>query len=198
MSKRHICFYSNKDKWSIAFLEELKKTPWIPEFNFVCVDPSPNRPALPKWLKQVPTLVIEGDKEPIKTDTEVMNWLYTRKMLEAPKKQEANSSGSSSASNPVVSGEPQSWNNEMAGYGDTGYSYLNSDTNTNGNGGELIPGAFTYLNGTAAPGDRQGNSFGQELKSQAGRSKKELQFDNQLEMFKQQRDLGMPRGPARQ
>ena len=86
--KKHICFYSNSDKWSKAFIEELAGTPWVREFEFICVDPGStgSRPPLPKWLKQVPTLVINGDEEPVKTDTEVMNWLYERKMKEMPKK----------------------------------------------------------------------------------------------------------------
>ena len=41
---------------------------------FVCVDPSPQRPQLPQWLKKVPTLVVAGAAEPL-VDNEVMNWL---------------------------------------------------------------------------------------------------------------------------
>ena len=194
MSKRNICFYSNKDKWSKAFLEELAKTNWAPEFQFICVDPDPNRPSLPKWLKQVPTLVIDGDQEPIKTDTEVMNWLYERKMKETPKKP----GQSASASQAVVSGEPESWlGNEMAGMGSARYSFIDSDTSTGGNGGSSIPGTFGFLNGGAAPGDRQGNAVGMSAGS-GTRTKKEQQFDQQLDLYKQNRDSGMRQPPARQ
>ena len=183
---KNICFYSNQDKWSKAFIEELSNTPWVKEFEFICADPSPSRPNLPKWLKQVPTLVIDGDKEPIKTDTEVMNWLYERKMREMPKKPSAAA---------VIGGEPASYiGNEMEGFGNAGYSFLDSDTSTGGNGGETIPGAFSFLNGNATPGDRQGQS----IQSQPSRTKKEAMFDQQLDMYKNQRDAGMPRGPARQ
>lgn len=194
--KKNICFYSNQDKWSKVFIEELAKTSWVKEFQFICVDPSPNRPSLPKWLKQVPTLVIEGDKEPVKTDTEVMNWLYERKMREAPKKPTDATASSSAA---VISGEPSSYiNNEMGGFGDAGYSFLDSDTSTGGNGGESIPGTFSFLNGAASPGDKTGQNLGQSLQTQAGRTKKELMFDQQLDMYKQQRDMGLSKGPARQ
>lgn len=196
MSKKHICFYSNseKDKLSAPFIEELKKTPWVHSFEFICVDPSPNRPSLPKWLKQAPTIVVPGDKEPVKEGMEVMNWLYTKKMLEGGSKP---ASSVPNSTQPNISGEVQSWvGGEMSGFGDAGYSYLNSDTNTNGNGGELIPGNFTYLNGQSAPGDRQSQLFG-EVKSQQGRSKKELMMDQQLDLFKQQRDMDLPRGPKR-
>jgi hypothetical protein len=192
--KKNICFYSNSDKWSKVFIEELAKTTWVREFQFICVDPAPNRPSLPKWLKQVPTLVIEGDKEPVKTDTEVMNWLYERKMREAPKKPTQ-----ASASEAVISGEPSSYiDGEMGGFGNAGYSFLDSDTSTGGNGGETIPGTFSFLNGGASPGDRTGQNLGQTLKTEAGRTKKELMFDQQLDTYKQNRDMGIAKGPARQ
>ena len=194
--KKNICFYSNQDKWSKVFLEELAKTSWVKEFQFICVDPSPNRPSLPKWLKQVPTLVIEGDKEAVKTDTEVMNWLYERKMRETPKKA---APAASSASAAALSGEPASYiDNEMGGFGNAGYSFIDSDTSTAGNGGETIPGSFSFLNGGASPGDRSGQNLGQSIQSQASRSKKEVMFDQQLDMYKQQREAGIAKGPARQ
>ncbi len=189
---RHICYYSNKDKWSAAFLEELKKTPWVSEFRFVCVDPAPQRPSLPPWLKQVPTLVIQGLPEPL-VDTQVMNWLYERKLREMPR-----TSGTNGVS-PVISGEPMSWNSELAGFGDVGYSYLESDTSTGGDGGADIPGAFSFLNGGASPGDRSSEASLQgQISTQSNRSKKEQMFDKQMEMYKQQRDAGIHMGPKRQ
>lgn len=201
MSKRNLCFYSNKDKWSKAFLEELAKTNWASEFQFICVDPSDKRPNLPKWLKQVPTLVIDGDQEPIKTDTEVMNWLYERKMKEMPK----NASGSgganvTSSTTAIVNGEPESWlGNEMSGMGSARYSFIDSDTSTGGNGGSTIPGTFGFLNGGSSPGDRQSGHAVTGMNSGAGtRTKKEQQFDQQLDLYKQNRDSGMRQPPARQ
>jgi hypothetical protein len=198
MSKKNICFYSNGEKWSKAFIEELASTPWVREFEFICVDPGANgsRPPLPKWLKQVPTLVINGDEEPVKTDTNVMNWLYERKMREMPKKTVA---ASAAPGGGAVGGEPASFiGNEMKGFGNAGYSFIDSDTSTAGNGGATIPGTFTFLNGAASPGDKTGNDMGQSIQSQSSRTKKELMFDKQMDSYKQQRDNGMPRGPARQ
>ena len=193
--KKHICFYSNSDKWSKAFIEELAGTPWVREFEFICVDPGStgSRPPLPKWLKQVPTLVINGDEEPVKTDTEVMNWLYERKMKEMPKKTTA------SEPSPATGGDPVSFiGNEMKGFGNAGYSFIDSDTTTGGDGGSTIPGTFSFLNGSSSPGDKSSQSTGYSIQSQASRTKKELMFDKQLDTYKQQRDSGMPRGPARQ
>lgn len=197
---RHICFYSNSttDKWSKAFIEELGKTPWVSEFQFICVDPGPNRPSLPKWLKQVPTLVIDGDKDPIKIDTEVMNWLYERKLRDMPRAPAAAPSRGGGAE-AVPGGEVQSWGSELDGFGNTGYSFINSDTSAQGDGGMDIPGSFAYLNGGAAPGDRtsQGPLGPASSSNGGGRTRKEKMFDEQMELYKQQRDMGMPQGPRR-
>lgn len=197
MSTKHICFYSNKDKWSKAFIEELAKTSWTREFEFICVDASPSRPPLPKWLKQVPTLVISGDKDPIKTDTEVMNWLYERKMMDKPQKKAEIRTNVPAA----IGGEPDSWNgNEMDGMGNAGYSFVDSDTSTAGNGGASIPGTFGFLNGSASPGDRQGNTMAASAGagSRGNKTKKEQMFDEQLDLYKQNRDSGIRQPQARQ
>ena len=190
---KHICFYSNKDKWSKAFIEELGTTPWVSEFQFICVDAAPNRPSLPKWLKQVPTLVISGEPEP-RVDAEVMNWLFARKMSEQPKQAPAQTPAS-------MGGEPMSWNDaEMGGGGNAGYCYLDADTSTQGNGGSSIPGNFTYLNGAppVGPGDRQSQNVIGGMSQSTGRSRKEQQFDAQMEMYMRQRDSGVPRQVNRQ
>jgi len=193
MSQKNVCFYSNKDKWSKAFIEELSKTPWMREFDFKCVDADKegNKPNLPKWLKQVPTLVIPADESPVKTDTEVMNWLYEKKMKADPPKV-----ASVNAAQALLDG-PQSWlGGEMSGYGDTGYSFVDADMSTAGNGGNTIPGSFTFLQGF---GDKQSDiGLSAAVQNQGTRSKKEAVFDKQMDLYKQQRDLGIPQGPARQ
>ena len=201
---KHICFYSNSttDKWSKAFLEELAKTPWTNEFQFICVDPNPQgqRPSLPKWLKQVPTLVIDGDKDPVKIDTEVMNWLYERKLKEANRTAPSAVPSRGGGADAVPGGEVQSWGAELDGFGNTGYSFIHSDTTAQGDGGFDIPGSFAYLNGGAAPGDRMsqgGGALAPAAPSNSGRTRKEKLFDDQLELYKQQRDMGMPQGPRR-
>ena len=88
----HICFYSNRCEWSKAFIEEISKTKYHQEFRFICVDPSANRPQLPSWLKQIPTLVISGEPEP-RTNSEVMNWLYERKMRDGGNTQQGGKEG---------------------------------------------------------------------------------------------------------
>jgi hypothetical protein len=114
----HICFYSNRCDWSKVFVEEISKTNYANEFRFICVDPGPNRPALPSWLKQTPTLVISGEPEP-RTNSEVMNWLYERKL-----KDNTGSSSGLPPRGPMPAGagpgpssdEPEAWNmSEMGG-----------------------------------------------------------------------------------
>lgn len=186
----HICFYSNRCDWSKAFITELASLPYKNEFRFVCVDPSPTRPSLPTWLKKVPTLVINGEPEP-RTDNEVMNWLYERKMKDG---KTSSSSGSSASTGPL---EPEPYLDiEMGGgYGDS-YSFLNTDTSTGGNGGMSISHNFEYLGGSSSVGTKEASSFVTTDMS-GKRSKKEEMLDKQMEAYMKARDSGVPKGPAR-
>jgi hypothetical protein len=183
----HICFYSNKCNWSKAFLTELSTTPWKESFRFVCVDPSPNRPPLPSWLQKVPTLVIKGEQQP-RTDGEVMNWLSEMKLRVGGTK-----------------GGPATMGNEFEAYNmmehqsfakGFGYSGLDVDTSTQGNGGVSIPGTFAFLNGAAATGDRTGNTI-PSMVDTAKKSRKEQMMDKQMEDYIKERNRGIPQGPPR-
>jgi hypothetical protein len=193
----HICFYSNRCPWSKAFIEELSKTPWKKEFRYICVDPGPNRPPLPKFLEKTPTLVIRGEKEP-RTDGEVMNWLYERKMRDTQSQGPIRSKAVDPA---TAGGEPDAWNTAELGTGlgagDSFYSFLNADTATSGDGGATIPGTFSFLNGQSAPGSKGADMYpggaGAEKKT-----KREQMFDQQMEEYMTHRDQGMPKGPMRQ
>lgn len=64
-----------------AFLEELRSTPYVPDFQLICVDPTAaGRPSLPPWLKSVPTLLVAGESTPKVGPGPVNNWLFERKM----------------------------------------------------------------------------------------------------------------------
>lgn len=188
MEHKHICYYSNKCKWSEAFIKELSSTVYKKEFQFICVDP-PIRQQIPKFLKKVPTLVIQGENEP-RVDGEVMNWLYEQRL----KSQSSNVTQVSSL-------EPDGWSmNENISFpkGSFGYSFNDSDTSSNGNGGSLIPGSFSFLNGGSSVGDRSSNDFNPG-RSEQGRtkSKKEEMFDKQMEEYQRNRDVGMPQAQPR-
>lgn len=189
----HICFYSNRCEWSTAFITELSKTPYHTEFRFICVDPSPNRPQLPSWLKSVPTLVISGESEP-RTNSEVMNWLYERKMRDGGGGTKQKESGSSSAS---VEPEPYLDMEMGGGFGDS-YSFIGDDTSTQGNGGMRMKHNFTYLNGQDSVGTREGSNFQTTSSMDQKRSKKEQLFDQQYEQMLKTRDSGMPKPVMRQ
>jgi hypothetical protein len=193
----HICFYSNRCKWSKAFLQELAATRWKNDFRFVCVDPSPQRGKLPDWLKTVPTLVIAGEPDP-RTGGDVMNWLYERKMKEAAT---ATSKQANSADG-TPGGEPSGWNMfENTSFNKSfGYSFNSADTSTAGDGGATIPGTFSFLNGGASTGDRSAQEFPGAATAQTGRSKskKEEMFDRQMEAYQKSREEGIPKGTPRQ
>jgi hypothetical protein len=188
----HICFYSNRCEWSKAFVTEISQTPYHKEFRFVCVDPGPTRPQLPSWLKQTPTLVISGEPEP-RTDSEVMNWLYERKMKDSGAK--SNGSQGGMAAGPV---EPEPYlDMEMGGsFGDS-YSFINADTSAQGNGGLTMKHNFTFLNGQEAMSTREASNF-QTTSSNQKRSKKEEMLDQQMEQYMKSRDSGIPQRIARQ
>jgi hypothetical protein len=186
----HICFYSNRCEWSKAFVTEISQTPYHKDFRFICVDPGPNRPQLPSWLKQTPTLVISGEPQP-RTDSDVMNWLYERKMIDG--------GGSTKGGNKVAAGpvEPEPYlDSEMGGgFGDS-YSFLNADTSAQGNGGLTMKHNFTFLGGQDAVSTREASNF-QTTSSNQKRSKKEEMLDQQMEQYMKSRDAGIPQRIAR-
>ena len=133
---KHVCFYSKRkieggDSPSLIFLEELSKTPFTNEFQFVCVDAcgkcqscASRRPAmcsakakLPSWLKCVPTLLIDGESDP-RIDDDVFNWLSMRKIQSSgaparrnntfnePPPQQVSSRGESQYAPPVYDSAP--------------------------------------------------------------------------------------------
>jgi hypothetical protein len=186
----HICFYSNRCEWSKVFITELSQTPYKKDFRFICVDPSPNRPQLPSWLKQTPTLVISGEPEP-RTDSEVMNWLYEHKMKDG-----GGGNGSQPGAQSALEPEPYMDMEMGGGFGDN-YSFLGDDTTTQGNGGMRMKHNFTYLNGQDSVGTREASSF-QTTSTDQKRSKKEQMFDMQYEQMMKARDSGMPKPVMRQ
>ena len=192
----HICFYSSKCKWSKAFLTEISTLPYKTEFRFICVDPDPQRPQLPGWLKKVPTLVISGENEP-RTDSDVMNWLYERKMKDGK-------TGLASAQGGLPqhgSGGDNGGNDlqpfmfgAMGGIYDDAYgSYDNTDIDSSNHG-------FSFLNGQDAVGTREAQNFGGGVNSNRGdhRSQKEKLFDAQMEAYQRERNMGIPKMQSRQ
>ena len=187
----HVCYYSNKCEWSEAFLKELSSTPYKSEFHFVCIDTQ--RSQLPTWLKQVPTLVIKNDKEPIKTNGDVLNWLYERKM----KDNSRSPTVSNSPTKQPESSEPEAWNiSEMGGKLSESYGNLIGGSGAAVESSSSKNFDFGFLNGNAATGDRTTQSMGDSsMRQEPGRakSKKEELFDKQMEAYQQNREVGLPK-----
>lgn len=169
----------------------------------MCVDPSPQRPPLPSWLKQAPTLVIRGETQP-RTDAEVMNWLYEQRIRHGGATNGGGGGGGGGGSGGgggggVQSGsEPEPYMDmEMGGgYGDN-YSFLGADTSSTGDGGMTMRHNFTYLNGQDAVGTKEASNF-QTTSVNQKRSKKEELLDQQMDQYMKSRDQGMPQRIARQ
>jgi len=155
------------------------------------VDPGPNRPTLPSFLKKVPTLVISGESNP-RTDAEVMNWLYERKLKEGSNKSTMITS-SGQAQGPS---DPQPFGLMGNTYNDP-YTFLDQDTMAQGNGGlQGSENGFSFLNGSAAHGSKEGGSMN-TIEVVGKMSKKEQMFDNQMKNYMSSRDAGLPKGPNR-
>jgi len=192
MSATNVCYYSNKCQWSKAFVTELSKTPWKNEFRFICVDAAPGRPQLPPWLKKVPTIVVAGESEP-RTDADVMNWLYEKRLKEG-NKQPSGAAGAAGAA-AGGGGEPEAFSMmEQVSFA-KGFSYsgLDVDTSSQGMGGATMPGAFSFLSGAAAEGDRASQGLTTAPANSQRRSKKEEMFDKQMEAYQRDRESGMPK-----
>lgn len=178
--------------WSKAFLTELANTPWKSTFRFVCVDPSPERPPLPAWLKKVPTLVIQGEPEP-RTDGEVMNWLSSMKLKHGGNQGLSRPGAIGVTEGNGAGGEPEAfnWMEQTSFAKGFGYSGIDVDTSTQGDGGMSMPGSFAFLRGAAGVGDRSSQSF-PSMASTEAKSKKERLMDKQMEDYMRERDRGMP------
>jgi hypothetical protein len=183
----NICFYSNRCEWSKAFITEISQTPYHQEFKFICVDPSPNRPQLPSWLKQAPTLVISGEPEP-RINSDVMNWLYERKMKDSTKSGQG-PNGQSSEPEPYL-------DSEMGGGFADSYSFINTDWSTGGNGGMSISHNFSYVGGNSSVSTKEASNF-QTTNTNQKRSKKEELLDQQMEAYKRDREQGIPQRVSR-
>lgn len=191
----NVCFYSNKCDWSSAFIREISQTPYKNEFQYICVEKTP-RSQLPDWLKQVPTLLIRGDEEPIKTDGEVMNWLFLRKMRDGGGGGgQQRGGGGGGAPAPSGGMEPEAWNmSEMGGKLSESYGVI-----VDGNSATVDSSAtknfdMTWLGGNAAVGDRTMQGIGDSIRQEPSRSKskKEELMDRQMEAYMKNRDQGMP------
>jgi len=212
-NKLHLCFMSPKCQWSMAFLRELERTPYMSEFKII--DVASLTPEQRKGFKltKVPTLVISDprDPEPMKTDGEVMNWLSLRKLRDSsgiPRAPPAPGISAPSAVQQSVPSEPEPFVfSEMGMKGQDPYSFIDQDTMTQGNGGMRIQHSYEFLGGFGDSGGGGGGGpapMGMPMNSGGGgnfgqkKSKKEEMFDAQMEAYAREREMGMPQTRPRQ
>jgi len=177
----HLCFYSTRCRYSQMFLEEISKTPFSKEFQFVCVDSQPGRPraVLPPYVKAVPTLMIKGETGP-RTDGEVMNWLSERRMKTGSKGAGGNAKAADSLEGPVAFIGGDSY--------DDGLALIGEDTgNTNRLTGSMASlndlSAMTAPDSRTIPGNIMAASAGG-----AQQSAKAKAMEDALERYRSSRD----------
>jgi hypothetical protein len=206
MQQRHIAFVSPKCQWSLGFLRELEKTPYMAECKIV--DVATLQKPYPPFLKKVPTLVVSNEKneKEILTDAEVMNWLSLRKLRDSSRTPRVPAGVSApSAVQQSVPGEPEPFVfSEMGSAGQDPYSFIEQDTTTQGNGGMRIQHNYEYLGmdgGFGGAGGGPAPLSAPQMSAGGGgqkKSKKEEMFDAQMEAYQREREMGMPQVRPRQ
>jgi hypothetical protein len=140
-------------------------------------------------LKKVPTIVVAGEGEP-RTDSDVMNWLYEKRVKDAPQGQPGAPSAAAGAAEPSAF----SMMEQVSFAKGFSYSGIDTDTSSAGDGGMTMPGAFTFLHGGAAEGGPQQQGQGKpSIEEVKGKSRREQMFDKQMEAYQRDRDVGMPK-----
>lgn len=189
---RNLCFFSARCRYSQNFLEELSKTPYSKEFRFISVDAQGGqRPQLPPYVKAVPTLMIDGEREP-RTDSQVLNWLSERKLKDK--------------NGPVASGPSEggllAFNDEMSVNGDEFYSFIGEDAAATKNSMVRMVGTMAsvdQLAGLGTPNDRMQGDVAGSAGASIGvpnQSAKAKALDDALVAYQQMRDKDMrPSGP---
>lgn len=88
----------------------------------MCVDPGPSgkRPALPAYVKAVPTLMIHGEAGP-RTNNDVMNWLSERRLT-------ARGTDATSSQMAGMDDGLAAFGGDMGGIGDEGFAFIGEDT----------------------------------------------------------------------
>jgi len=148
--------------------------------------------------------MIKDDPEPIKINSDVLNWLYERKLKDVSRGPAVTSHGALAPSAGPAGGigEPEAWNSsEMGGKLSESYGILvdGSGASVENSGSKNFD--FGFLNGNASPGDRTTQGMGDSgMRQEPGRSKskKEELFDRQMEAYQQSREQGLPQVRPRQ
>jgi len=192
---KNLCFFSARCRYSQNFLEELAKTPYAKEFRFISVDPQvPNgpRPQLPAYVKAVPTLMIDGEKD-TRTDAQVLNWLSERRLRDAPATKSSGAEGNDGL---------MAFSDEMAISGDEGYAFIGEDATATKNAMVRMVGTMASVNDLAGIGASNDRSQGEAASAQGSnigtprQTEKAKALDDALMAYQQMRDKDMrPAGP---
>ena len=149
------------------------------------VQPNGQRPSLPPYVKAVPTLMIDGERDP-RVDSQVMNWLSERRLRES--KPSAPSGGGGGSDGLLA------FSDEMAVQGDEGYAFIGEDATATKGAMVRMVGTMASINDLAGAGASTDRSR-QDTSSAAGsnigtpqQSPKAKALDDALMAYQQMRD----------
>ena len=151
------------------------------------MDPQQNgqRPSLPPYVKAVPTLMIDGERDP-RTDSHVMNWLSERRLKDKDRK--------TAQPGEEAAGGLLAFSDEMAINGDEGYAFIGEEaTATKGSMVRMVGtmASINDLTGLGTPNDRAKGDAASAVGSNIGvpqQSEKAKALDDALIAYQHMRD----------
>ena len=176
-----LLFYSSHCNHCQQLLQNIKQSQIQDSLQQICIDKLP-RHRIPANVKNVPTLVIAGEMQPL-VGQNVFKWVQ-QKIVQKQKQNQSNSISNNSSNGP--SG-PSAWHvNEMGSSFSDSYSFINGDKDSS------IPKNFEFITknnfDVKNPFPQSNSQQQQQQQSQFSRQQQQSQFSRQQQQpqFSQQ------------
>ena len=141
-----ILFYSNYCSHCKQIINELNRTPNKSSVRFICIDSLEVRKKLPSNIKSVPCVILGGSNKML-VGSDILVWVNSQSnSVENNSKIDNNIPRNIPKQKNNEEVGPNAWHNsEMNSFSD-GYSFIDIDTSTKGNGGTSMVHNFELLN----------------------------------------------------
>ena len=194
--KKNILFFSNYCNHCKEIIGEINKSSLQNSFKFICVDNT----KVPQYITSVPTLISAGYNKPIVGEqiVQFLNQYVQQNAQQAqntPQNVHPSSMQNNQGNNANQSSEsgPVAWHGgEMGSSYSDNYSFLDSDTSAQGDGGSRLSHNFEFLGGNAS--NSQINTPGDNSSQDSSRNVQQDELTQNMERMMQQRDSEIPQG----